>query len=75
MKLVLSNGIFYEFVPSQRKIIFSQPVRSNPEAETFTIDGVEEGNGVCVTVVSPVRAKERYLIGDAIKFLFLSEEA
>ncbi len=42
MRLVLNNGIFYEFVPFEEKN-FDANGEIRPDAETFLIDEVEEG--------------------------------
>jgi GH3 auxin-responsive promoter. len=66
MKLVLNNGIFYEFVPFDDKNFFSTG-EIKPEAQTLLIDEVEEGKEYAI-LLSTCAGAWRYLIGDVIKF-------
>ncbi|MBY0435049.1 MAG: GH3 auxin-responsive promoter family protein [Cyclobacteriaceae bacterium] len=71
MKLVLNNGIFYEFVPFN-----SENFQTNgellPEAKTVMIDEVEEGKEYAILLTTCAGAW-RYLIGDVIKFTSVEE--
>lgn len=67
MKLVLNNGIFYEFVPFNGQN-FDTEGQIVPEAETLKIDEVEEGREYAL-LLSTNAGAWRYLIGDVIKFI------
>lgn len=71
MRLVLNNGIFYEFVPFEDKN-FDANGEIKPEAETLMIDEVEEGKEYAI-LLSSCSGAWRYLIGDVIKFTSLEE--
>jgi hypothetical protein len=71
MKLVLNNGIFYEFVPFDNKN-FSPSGEINPDAEAVMIDEVEEGKEYAI-LLSTCAGAWRYLIGDVIKFTSVEE--
>ncbi len=71
MKLVLNNGIFYEFVPFDEKN-FQPSGEIKPDAESFLIDEVEEGKEYAL-LLSTCAGAWRYLIGDVIKFVSLEE--
>jgi GH3 auxin-responsive promoter len=71
MKLVLNNGIFYEFVPFNESN-FMPTGDIKPEAQTMTIDDVEEGQEYAL-LLSSCSGAWRYLIGDVIKFVSLEE--
>jgi hypothetical protein len=71
MRLVLNNGIFYEFVPFEEKN-FDAAGEIRPDAETIMIDEVEEGKEYAV-LLSTCAGAWRYLIGDVIKFVSLEE--
>ncbi len=71
MKLVLNNGIFYEFVPFNEEN-FKADGELKPEATTFLIDEVEEGKEYAL-LLSTCAGAWRYLIGDVIKFTSLEE--
>ncbi len=66
MKLVLNNGIFYEFVPFDDKN-FMASGEIKPEAEAVMIDEVEEGKDYAL-LLSSCAGAWRYLLGDVIKF-------
>ncbi|HCM75237.1 MAG TPA: GH3 auxin-responsive promoter [Cytophagales bacterium] len=66
MKLVLNNGIFYEFVPFDDKN-FTPSGEVKPDADSFFIDQVEEGKEYAI-LLSTCSGAWRYLIGDIIKF-------
>jgi hypothetical protein len=71
MRLVLNNGIFYEFVPFEEKN-FDNNGEIKPDAETITIDEVEEGKEYAI-LLSSCAGAWRYLIGDVIKFVSLED--
>ncbi len=66
MKLVLNNGIFYEFVPFDDKN-FMASGEIKPDAEAIMIDEVEEGKDYAL-LLSTCAGAWRYLLGDVIKF-------
>ncbi len=66
MKLVLNNGIFYEFVPfNEQNFLPSGEI--HPDAKAIMIDEVEEGHEYAL-LLSSCSGAWRYLIGDVIKF-------
>ena len=71
MRLVLNNGIFYEFVPFEERN-FNVDGEIKPHAETLLIDEVEEGKEYAL-LLSTCAGAWRYLIGDVIKFVSLEE--
>ena len=71
MRLVLNNGIFYEFVLFEERN-FSVNGEIRPDAETLLIDEVEEGKEYAL-LLSTCAGAWRYLIGDVIKFVSLEE--
>lgn len=71
MRLVLNNGIFYEFVPFEDKN-FDASGEIRPDAETLLIDQVEEGKEYAI-LLSSCAGAWRYIIGDVIKFVSLDE--
>jgi hypothetical protein len=71
MKLVLNNGMFYEFIPFDDKN-FDSNGNLKPEAETLLIDEIEEGKEYAL-LLSSCAGAWRYLIGDVIKFVSLEE--
>jgi hypothetical protein len=71
MRLVLNNGIFYEFVPFD-EANFDANGEIKPEAETLLIDEVEEGKEYAL-LLSSCSGAWRYIIGDVIKFTSLEE--
>jgi GH3 auxin-responsive promoter len=66
MKLVLNNGIFYEFIPFDEKNFLSSG-DIKPDAESLMISEVEEGKEYAL-LLSSCAGAWRYLIGDVIKF-------
>ncbi len=69
MKLVLNNGIFYEFVPFNDKNFNAEgEIVKNPE--TLMINQIEEGKEYAL-LLSTCAGAWRYLIGDVIKFVDL----
>lgn len=71
MRLVLNNGIFYEFVPFDEKN-FTTTGEIKPDAETLLIDQVEEGKEYAI-LLSTCAGAWRYLIGDVIRFVSIEE--
>jgi GH3 auxin-responsive promoter len=71
MKLVLNNGIFYEFVPFNDDN-FLPTGELSPNAKTIPIDEVEEGKEYAL-LLSTCAGAWRYLIGDVIKFTSVEE--
>ena len=69
MKMVLDNGLFYEFVPFTEKNFDSDgTIKANPE--TFIINEVDE-NTEYALLISTCAGAWRYLIGDTVKFTSL----
>jgi hypothetical protein len=66
MKLVLNNGIFYEFIPFDDENFLSDG-DIKPDAKTLLIDEVEEGKNYAL-LLSTCAGAWRYIIGDVIKF-------
>lgn len=67
MRLVLNNGIFYEFVPfNDQNFDGEGHLVENPE--TLMIDEVEEGKEYAL-LLSSCAGAWRYLIGDVVKFV------
>ncbi|HAH60061.1 MAG TPA: GH3 auxin-responsive promoter, partial [Bacteroidales bacterium] len=66
MQLVLDNGLFFEFIPFDESN-FDFEGHFSPDAETLTIDQVEEGKEYAL-VISSCAGAWRYLIGDTVKF-------
>ncbi len=71
MRIVLNNGIFYEFVPFEDKN-FDANGDIKPDAEAVTIGEVEEGKEYAI-LLSTCAGAWRYLIGDVIKFTSLED--
>ncbi len=67
MKLVLNNGIFYEFVPFNEDN-FDSNGDLKPEAEVLKIDEVEN-NKEYALLISTNAGAWRYLIGDTVKII------
>lgn len=67
MRMVLNNGIFYEFVPFTDEN-FDTDGNIKAHATTLMIDEVEEGKEYALLLSSSAGAW-RYLIGDVIKFI------
>lgn len=66
LRLVLKNGIFFEFIPfNERNFDEEGNIVENPE--TMMIDEVEEGVDYAL-LISTCAGAWRYLIGDTIKF-------
>ncbi len=66
MKLVLNNGIFYEFIPFN-DFNFDSEGRIKRGASTVLIDDVEENLDYAI-LISTCSGAWRYLIGDVVKF-------
>jgi len=71
MRMVLNNGIFYEFVPFEDKN-FTPSGEIKANAETLLISEVEEGKEYAI-LLSTCAGAWRYLIGDVIKFVSKEE--
>ena len=71
MRLVLNNGIFYEFVPFT-EANFDEDGKMRPEAETLKIDEVEENKEYALLITTNAGAW-RYMIGDVIRFTSVEE--
>ncbi len=67
MRLVLNNGIFYEFVPFN-DTNFDEDGNLKPDVTTYMIDEVEEGIDYAL-LISTFSGAWRYLIGDTIQFV------
>ena len=71
MRLVLNNGIFYEFIPfDESNFTITGEVR--PDAQTLLIDEIEEGKEYAL-LISTCAGAWRYLVGDVIKFVSVDE--
>ncbi len=66
MRLVLDNGIYFEFVPFEDKNM-TDDGKVHPEAEVLTLSEVEEDRDY-VLLISTVAGAWRYMIGDTVKF-------
>ncbi len=66
MRLLLDNGMFYEFVPFNDENFDSDGVMK-PNPQTFDISEVEEGKEYAL-LLSTCSGAWRYLIGDTIRF-------
>lgn len=71
MRLVLNNGIFYEFIPFIDDN-FDENGEVKPDVKPLMIDEVEEGKEYAI-LLSTCSGAWRYLIGDVIKFVSLEE--
>jgi len=71
MRMVLNNGIFYEFIPFNQRN-FDWEGNLLPGAETIIIDQVEEEKEYAL-LLSTNAGSWRYLIGDVIKFVSKKE--
>jgi hypothetical protein len=69
MRMVLDNGLFYEFVPFNEKNFIDGEMIANPE--TYHIGEVKEGQEYAL-LLSTVSGAWRYLIGDVVKFTSLA---
>ena len=66
IKLVLNNGIFYEFVPFTDEN-FDTEGNIKPNASSVLIDEVEENTDYAV-MISTCAGAWRYIIGDVVRF-------
>ncbi|MGB8706138.1 MAG: GH3 auxin-responsive promoter family protein [Gillisia sp.] len=66
MKLVLDNGIYFEFVPFKPEYI-NEDGSIKEEAPVIKLSGVKEEEDY-ILLISSVSGAWRYLIGDTIKF-------
>jgi hypothetical protein len=66
MKLILNNGIFYEFIPFDEKNFdaYGEPLEN---ARTLLVNEVEEGKDYAI-LLSTCAGAWRYLIGDVVRF-------
>jgi hypothetical protein len=71
MRLVLNNGIFYEFIPFNEKN-FDDDGKLKADVETLKIDEVQE-NVEYALLLSTNAGAWRYMIGDVIKFVSVDE--
>jgi hypothetical protein len=71
MRLVLNNGIFYEFIPFNEKN-FDSDGNILPNTKTLKIDEVEEQVDYALLITTCAGAW-RYLIGDTIRFVSKEE--
>ncbi len=71
MRLVLNNGIFYEFIPFNSEN-FTEDGEIKEEVTTYSIDEVEENVEYSLLLTTNAGAW-RYLIGDVIKFVSVEE--
>jgi len=71
MKMVLDNGIFYEFIPfTDDNFDVDGAVKKRPEV--LTIDQVEEGKDYAL-LMTTCSGAWRYMIGDTVKFTNLDK--
>lgn len=66
MKLVVDNGIYFEFVPFEPEYINTDGSISN-DAPALTLANVKKGEEY-ILIISTVAGAWRYLIGDTIEF-------
>ncbi|MEM0941088.1 MAG: GH3 auxin-responsive promoter family protein [Bacteroidota bacterium] len=71
MRLVLNNGIFYEFIPFTEEN-FDDDGRLIGETETLKVDQVEENIDYALLITTNAGAW-RYIIGDVIRFTSLDD--
>ena len=67
MRMILNNGIFYEFVPFNSQN-FDADGEILDTAQTLLIDEVEEGKDYAL-LLSTCSGAWRYLIGDVVRFI------
>jgi len=72
MRMVLDNGIFFEFIPFTEKN-FSPDGNLKENSETLSIDKVGEGTEYAL-LMSTCSGAWRYLIGDTIKFTSVQKQ-
>ena len=66
MKLILNNGIFFEFIPFT-ETNFDESGEAKPGAKALSINEVDEGKDYAL-VMSTCAGAWRYIIGDTIRF-------
>lgn len=71
MRLVLNNGIFYEFIPFTHEN-FDEDGTVKEDATTLKIDEVEENKDYALLITTNAGAY-RYMIGDVIRFSSIEE--
>jgi len=71
MRIVLNNGIFYEFIPFN-EYNFDEDGKLKTEAEPLKIDRIKENVDYALLITTNAGAW-RYMIGDVIKFTSLKE--
>ena len=71
MRLVLNNGIFYEFIPFTEEN-FDEEGNVRKTSETFKIDEIVEGKEYAL-LISTCAGAWRYLIGDVVRFVSKEE--
>jgi hypothetical protein len=71
MRLVLNNGIFYEFVPFT-EANFDEEGDILPTAQTLRIDEIEVDKDYAI-LISTCAGAWRYLIGDVVRFVSKEE--
>ena len=71
MKLLMNNGIFFEFVPFTSDY-FDESGKIKPDAEAYTIGQVKEDVDYAI-VISTNAGLWRYLIGDLVRFTDVEE--
>ena len=71
MRLMLNNGIFFEFVPFTEEN-FDEDGEIRENAETLMISEVEEGRDYAI-LLSTCAGAWRYLIGDVVRFTSVAE--
>jgi hypothetical protein len=67
MKLITSNGIFYEFVPFD-DTNFDESGELRPAAKACLVNEVEEGKDYAI-LLSTCAGAWRYLLGDVVRFV------
>jgi len=71
MRLVLNNGIFYEFIPFTEEN-FDDDGKLKKDPKTLKIDQVEENKDYALLITTNAGAW-RYMIGDVIRFTSLED--
>lgn len=71
MRLVLNNGIFYEFIPFDHHN-FTEDGEMRPNPLALKIDEIKEDKEYAILITTNAGAW-RYLIGDVIRFVSLEE--
>lgn len=71
MRLVLNNGIFYEFIPFNERN-FDDDGNLKSDVQTLKIDEIDEGKDYAI-LISTCAGAWRYLIGDVVRFMSKEE--